>query len=419
MMQLPFTQTITTAFAEAVGMHGADSKRFVALRASLAPAMQELTTMPGPEAAAILRLPTATDDLPEIMAIAARLRARFRTLVVVGMGGSSLGGETLAQLVTPDAPALRFIDNIDPDRLAQQMASYDWPNTAFLVVSKSGGTVETTALMAILLAEVEAQGLAPAEHFVVITIANDNPFHRLAQARGMVVSAHDPDLCGRFSILGNVGLIPAAFAGVDIQALRAGAAAVLAEGASAAVDAAALHLTLFEQGVGVHVLMHYRERLTGLANWYRQCWAESLGKEGKGTIPVRCRGAVDQHSQLQLYLEGPRDKWFTALVQDVRGQGRSLAMPGSTDPRLDYLRDHTLGDLLTAEQRGTNDTLVSAGRPLRSITFEQLNARTFGALIMHFTLEVMLTARLMEVNAFDQPAVEAGKKRALEYLARG
>jgi glucose-6-phosphate isomerase len=164
--------------------------------------------------------------------------------------------------------------------------------------------------------------------------------------------------------------------------------------------------------------MPYIDRLAHFGLWFRQLWAESLGKEGKGTTPVRAMGTVDQHSQLQLYLAGPRDKMFTLVALDTAGQGETVAVDLAGDRELAYLAGRRMGDLLDAEQRATATSLIRNGRPTRIFRLTQLNERSLGALLMHFMLETIIAADLLGVNAFDQPAVEEGKILAREYLGR-
>ena len=410
-----FTQQLDHAFA------GLDSARFAHWSDRVGDAVRGIAQAPVPEVRSILSFTEKNDDLAEIESIATHIAEQYSDMVVVGMGGSSLGGETLNYLRKEGGLTLHIVDNIDPHSMALLCAQLPWKRTAFLFISKSGNTIETQAHLAIFLRE--AKRYLPqtyGKHFILVTIPNQNPMHRLALEHGMRVVAHDADLCGRFSILSAVGLIPAAAVGVDIRALRAGAAIVQAENfagpLAAAGEAAALHLTMMESPINLHVLMHYCDRFSGLAAWHRQCWSESLGKAGKGTTPIASRGVTDQHSQLQLYLEGPRDKFFTALMVDSSGQGAAIDVD-STDTAFAHLSGHRLGDLFMAEQRATNATLISLGRPLRTITCAALDETVLGGLLMHFTLEVTFTAALMGVNAFDQPAVEAGKRLALEYLA--
>jgi glucose-6-phosphate isomerase len=421
MSRPPFTQQLDSAFEDVVGVRGASRTRYDALCSLLAKAAPALLTKPAREAVPMLALPARADDLAEMESIATSIAEFATDLVVVGMGGSSLSAETLGYLRPDTGLAMHYVDNIDPLSIAQLVASLPWRTTSFLVISKSGNTVETHAQMAVLLREAKARlGAGYAKQFIIITIPNDNPLHRLAREHGMRILAHDTDLCGRFSILSAVGLIPAAAMGIDIRALRQGAqltlATHMAEPMGDAVKAAALQVALMENGAHTQVVMHYADRLTGLAAWHRQCWAESLGKSGHGSTPIPSRGVTDQHSQLQLYLEGPADKYFTSLIVDSAGQGASISLE-SDDARLAYLSGHTLGDLAMVEQRATNATLVAKGCPMRSFTLEAVDETRVGALLMQFMLEIMFTAHAYGINAYDQPAVEASKKLALGYLA--
>ncbi|HKW53324.1 MAG TPA: glucose-6-phosphate isomerase, partial [Stellaceae bacterium] len=180
---------------------------------------------------------------------------------------------------------------------------------------------------------------------------------------------------------------------------------------------AALSVALNERrGIGTSVLMPYVDRLAFFGLWFRQLWAESLGKGGKGTTPVRAMGAIDQHSQLQLYLAGPADKMFTLITLAIAAQGERMR-PDLTDDRdLAYLAGRSMGDLLDAEQRATATSLVRNGRPTRRLELERLDEQNLGGLLMHFMLETIIAADLLGVDAFDQPAVEEGKVLARQYL---
>ncbi len=167
-------------------------------------------------------------------------------------------------------------------------------------------------------------------------------------------------------------------------------------------------------GVAATVVMPYSDRMAPFALWHRQLWAESLGKHGRGTTPINATGTVDQHSQLQLYLDGPNDKMFTIVMTDSGGDPVDGSL--ACDPALDYLAGRSLGDLLDACQRGTAEALVAAGRPVRVIAVDAVDEATLGALMMHFMLETIIAAHLLDVDPFDQPAVEDGKHRARAYL---
>ena len=184
----------------------------------------------------------------------------------------------------------------------------------------------------------------------------------------------------------------------------------------AAVGAAVSVALNRERNIGISVLMPYSDRLVKFAQWYRQLWAESLGKDGKGTTPVEALGAVDQHSQLQLYLDGPADKMFTIIAPDHAGTGATIDAGLADELGLDYLAGRTVGDLMAAEARATVDSLVGEGCPTRVLAVDRVDAATVGALMMHYMLESVLAARLLAVDPFDQPAVEDSKVRARAYL---
>ncbi len=418
-----YQQNLDSAFEAAVGELGANRERFQHWLDKLAPAIPALRALPQREAEPVLALPNDVADLAEIEAIAAEIRSNYSTLVVVGMGGSSLSGETLAFIRKPGKVAVRFVDNIDPHSLSALTESLDCKTTGFLIISKSGGTVETLAQTSVLLRHAKMRLKDYHKHFTIITITDGNVLHTLAKAHNIRVLAHDPKLGGRFSILSSVGLIPAAVMGLDIRALRKGAAAVLEASftgdlkQSPAAQGAALQMCLREKQVRMNVLMHYCDRLGGLANWFRQCWGESLGKCDMATTPIRSRMTTDQHSQLQLYLDGPKDKFFSLMLLDSSGQGEAIDFDNNADPRLAFLKGRTLGDLMVAEQRATISSLQGRGIPVRSFTMKDVNEEVLGGLLMHFAIEIMFTAKLMGVDAFDQPAVEDSKKFALKYLA--
>jgi glucose-6-phosphate isomerase len=211
---------------------------------------------------------------------------------------------------------------------------------------------------------------------------------------------------------------------LDVAALRAGAGEALDACLNAATPAdsapalgAAIAVGLQEQrGIATTVIMPYLDRLQHFGLWFRQLWSESLGKDGKGTTPIRAMGTVDQHSQLQLYLAGPADKMFTLVTADVAGMGESVSPDLASDPSLAYLVNKRMGDLLDAEQRATEQSLIRNGRPTRRFHIARLDEKTLGALLMHFMLETIIAADLFGVNAFDQPAVEEGKVIARQYL---
>ncbi len=400
--------------------------------AAAAPALDGLRKAREDGSLPFLALPARRDDLIPLEPVARRYRDSFADVVVLGTGGSSLGGQALAGLAAAgEGPRLHFLDNIDPDSFDDLMGTLidagDPAATGFLVISKSGGTAETLAqFLACRAALIAALGDAPiARHFTAISEPGDNPLRRLAARDGITVLDHDAGIGGRYSVLSLVGMLPAMIAGLDGKALRAGAAGVLeaalAAGAtadSAPAFGAAINLALARRhGVAVTVMMPYSDRLRAFAQWYRQLWAESLGKDGGGTTPVAAAGVVDQHSQLQLYLDGPGDKLFTLVTIDRAGTGAALDDGGTGDEGLSYLAGRSMGDLMEAEQRATAELLARRGRPVRTFRLPRLDERALGAMMMHLMLETVIAGRLLGVDPFDQPAVEEGKILARRHLS--
>ncbi|MGP1253739.1 MAG: glucose-6-phosphate isomerase [Kiloniellales bacterium] len=431
---MPFMIDHAACFASAVGKGGLDDATFERSLGALAPAVAGLAQQRDDGSLPLLQVPEQTDDLGPLRDVAGTLMETCSHVVVLGTGGSSLGGQTLNALVDrgfgPPAgrPQLIFLDNVDPDSFSALFTSVDLSRLGVIAISKSGGTAETlcqfTILLHALLREIDESRLAA--RVAVITEPKDSPLKTLAERFRLPTLDHDTGVGGRFSVLTNVGLLPACLAGLDLEALRGGAAQVLddtlsattAAGAAPALGAAVSIGLQRANGVTQTVLMPYLDRLAHFGLWYRQLWAESLGKGGQGTTPIRAMGTVDQHSQLQLYLAGPWDKMFSVLRMDTKSEGRRVDPKLLDDPRLDYLAGRRMGDLLDAEARATADTLIRNGRPTRQILIETLDEDTLGGLFMHFMLETILAAHLLEVNPFDQPAVEEGKVLAREYLER-
>ena len=247
---------------------------------------------------------------------------------------------------------------------------------------------------------------------------------RCSSSKNCRVLDHDPGVGGRFSALSNVGLLPALVLGLDAKEIRAGAREVLsplilgrpAKDIAPAVGAA-LSAAAAAEGKMIRVMVAYADRLERFTKWWVQLWAESLGKNGKGAAPIAALGPVDQHSQLQLWLDGPRDKLFTVITTGIAGTGPRMEKVLAESAGEPGLGDKTIGDLVAAQGRATAETLAKNGRPVRTIHVEQLNERALGALMMHFMLETIIAAHLLGVDPFDQPAVEQGKVLAKQYLA--
>lgn len=420
------------AFADRIGAGGIDRAAFARRLAGTGGTLDRLRARKSDGSLPLLALPDRRDDLPALARLAERMRQKTADVLVLGTGGSSLGGQTLNALADQGfgppkgIPRLHFLDNIDPATFEALLDRIDLKRTRILAISKSGSTAETLMQLLTLLPRLEkaAGRMGVAERLIAITEPQDNPLRRLASRLGCTVLDHDPGIGGRYSVLSLVGLLPAFVAGLDGAKVRAGAKLVLDAALAAPTPAdcrplvgAALNLAHAEAGRRTTVLMPYVDRLAHLGLWFRQLWAESLGKQGLGTTPIRAMGTVDQHSQLQLYLAGPADKLFTLITLDVAGKGDKVMATQARDPALAYLKGRRMGDLLDAEQRATAATLARNGRPVRVIRLDRLDERAMGALFMHFMLETILAADMLGIDAFDQPAVEEGKVLAREYLA--
>lgn len=434
-MNMPYTQDLTDCFAAEIGDGGLATASFEQYLAASESAVQRLRAAYAENSLPLLRLPETRDDLAATVEVADRFRNAFDDVVVLGTGGSSLGGQTLCSVagsglgVRPGAPRLHFMDNVDPHTFETLIAGLDWQRTGVIAISKSGSTAETLlqlgALVEALRTEVGERSIA--DHLVVITEPTENPLAIIAGRYGCSVLDHHPEIGGRYSVLSVTGLLPAAIAGFDLARLRDGAGTVIdrllsgdsaADIPPAAGAAASVGLNM-HSGIGISVLMPYCDRMADLGLWFCQLWAESLGKNGGGSTPVRALGTVDQHSQLQLYLDGPADKMFTLILTETGGQGEAVPQSFSDIDGLSYLKDRTMGDLFAAAGRATAETLANNGRPTRVFDVPDVDEISMGALMMHFMLETVIAADLIGVNPFDQPAVEEGKVLAREYLAKG
>ena len=402
-------QNTDFCFADTVGTGGIDRAGYEELLPEAGHALDRLRLARTEQPHPFLALPDRRDDLAALEALAGEWRARYRRLVVLGTGGANLGGQALAA-TGPQRDQLLFLDNGDGDRLDRVLSGPDLDSTGFLVISKSGATAETLAQAMLVLDSAEPEAVT------VITQPGDSPARRLAARFDLAVLDHDPALGGRYSALSLVGLLPALFAGADGEAARAGARVVLSEALEApspeqsapAVGAALAVAAMQAWPAASMVLMPYGPDLHSLGLWYRQLWAESLGKDGRGSTPILAPGPVDQHSQLQLFLDGPGGNLFTILeAPDPTPRRVDAAM--AEEIGAGYLGGRTIGELIAAQARATAAMLTDAGRPVRRLTIPAADARAVGGLMMHFMLETVVAAHLLGVDPFDQPAVEQGK----------
>lgn len=435
-------QSYDLALESGVGPGGIPDAAFKAALADLAPALARLKGQAEDGSLALLGLPAETADLAPVEQAAARLKQGASDIIVLGTGGSSLGGQTVAQLAdygiaglarfSPE-PRLHFIDNLDPDSYARLLASLPLQTTKFVAISKSGGTGETLLQSIAAITALRQAGFSDAdigERFQGLsepaTPGKLHALRALLEPFGVPFLEHHTGVGGRYSVLTNCGLLPAATLGLDTRALRVGAARALApvlagnsvEETPAALGAA-LHLAAMRSGKGIAVLMPYADKLALLTRWWVQLWAESLGKDGQGTQPVAALGPVDQHSQQQLYLAGPKDKFFTVITVGTKGKGSRIDADLAGRIGEDGFAGKTIGDLVAAQGVAMIDTFAKNGRAVRRIHVDHVDEAVHGEMLMHFMLETILAGYTMGVDPFDQPAVEEAKLLAKRYLAEG
>jgi glucose-6-phosphate isomerase len=434
--------SLDLAMEAMIGAGGIPAAEFDAALAAVAPALERLKDDAAQHRLALLDLPAETRDLPAVAAAAARLTGAGATdIVLLGTGGSSLGGQTLAQLRDYGVPGLgalaapprvHFMDNLDPRTYAAVLRRLPLHATRFVAISKSGGTGETLMQCIAMLETLQRAGLGPRIPELVMGLSEPsksgkvNALRALLEGYGVPFLDHHTGVGGRYSVLSNVGLLPAAALGVDVAAIRAGAGVSLKAALAAvrpadapAAAGAALNLAAARGGRNIAVLMGYADRLERFARWWVQLWAESIGKDGQGTQPVGALGPVDQHSQQQLYLAGPRDKLFTVITVANRGVGTPLDADLSAKAHEPGFNGRTIGDFVAAQGLAMVDTFARNGRPVRRIHVDALDEATIGELLMHFMLETILTGYAMGVDPFDQPAVEEAKLLAKAYLTDG
>ncbi|MEN3930023.1 glucose-6-phosphate isomerase [Microvirga sp. W0021] len=434
-------QSIDLALSSKIGDGGLPGTAISAAETLVAKAVERLRNDYKAHRLPLLSLPEVTEDLAAIEEMAAKIRKDATDVVILGTGGSSLGAQTLAQLRDYKVPGLEhfqenprihFMDNLDPQTFGRLLQVLPLATTRFVAVSKSGGTGETLMQSIAVLALLEKSGLKAKISELVFGLSEPrkqggkNALRDLLEPEGVGFLEHDPNVGGRYSVLTNVGLLPAAILGLDIKAIRKGAGdaiAALVSGAPAnsfpAAIGASLNLAAIMEGKNIAVIKAYADKFERMTRWWVQLWAESLGKDGKGTTPVAAIGPVDQHSQLQLYLAGPSDKLFTVITTGVSGKGPVMDTALSNRASEPEFANKHIGDMVAAQGRATADTLARNGRPTRRMHIESLDERSLGELLMHFMLETILTGYGLGVDPFDQPAVEEGKILAKKYLAEG
>ena len=431
--------------ADRLGGRGIPRDRLAAFEDRFAAAHADVQERRAAGRLGFFKLPFDDESVRRIQAAADRANVH-ENLVVLGIGGSALGTTAVHRALgapywneldaegRDEYPRLYVLDNVDPRTLGALLARLEPGRTLFNVISKSGSTAETLAQYLVVRDWLErALGDGYRRHILITTEEGTGPLRRIAQQEQIPTLPIPLDVGGRFIVLTAVGLFPLGLVGVNIARLVAGARAMtercddpVFERNPAALFAALQYLADTEAGARIHVMMPYSDRLLSVGDWFRQLWAESLGKAKDlrgndvftGPTPVTALGATDQHSQVQLYMEGPFDKTVTFL--DVLEHDADVAIPShyADDDSIAYLGGHTMGELLHAEGAATAAALTSHGRMNMAIRIPRVDAHSLGQLLMMLQIATVYAGAMYGIDPLDQPGVELGKKLTYGLMGR-
>ena len=368
----------------------------------------------------------------------------YENFVVLGIGGSALGARTLLSALKPhfynllsakerrNHPRLFILDNVDPDQTRALFKLINPKKTIFNVISKSGATVETMASFSYALKLIKnAVGNHLPDHLIITTDKEKGALRKFARQERLISFEVPEGVEGRYSVLSPVGLLPAAFTGINIKALLNGAKLMDSKISKSAPSKNIAYITALinflsdtRKGKNIIVMMPYSSALNDLGDWFSQLWAESLGKKyslkGKevftGQTPISALGVTDQHSQIQLYNEGPNNKLIVFIEVGKFRNIVKIPSAFSKESNLRYLKGKTFNDLMRAEKKGTEIALTQNQRPNYTIKLPDISEETIGSLLYFWELVTAYAGKLYNVNAFNQPGVEEGKKIAIRML---
>ena len=430
--------------AEVIGAeHGITSEIMQTLADKTTPLIKKLNA----ERMPYRELPYKEEAAQQVKELAEELKNDCENLVVLGIGGSALGNIALQTSLNRymynldprqrnGSPRLFVFDNVDPAQLGSFL---DWVDgmldkTIFNVISKSGRTAETASQFMIiremLLDKLGADGFK--KQVVATTDIKEGTLRKIADEAGLRTLQVPDGVGGRFSVLSDVGLFSAAMCGIDIESLLEGARKMDSRVSCedfyknpAAINAA-INYHYYNAGKKISVMMPYSYCLKDLSDWYRQLWAESLGKakdlEGNevnvGPTPVKALGTTDQHSQVQLYREGPNDKLYTFLQVDKFDKDLAIGSAPDCAPELGFLAGDNLSRLLNNEKKATEYALLQDKRPCLTVIFDEVNASTIGEFIYLYEVTTSFAGALFGINTYDQPAVELGKEATFALMGR-
>jgi len=368
------------------------------------------------------------------------VKGKFENIVVLGIGGSALGTICLERSLKhifgnekrdKVNPKLYVLDNIDPNLISQIDDVIDYEKTLFIVISKSGKTPETIAQYFYFRNKVDEKGLDASQNFVFITGSKDSLLREIGDKEGMIMFEIPQNISGRFSVLSAVGLVPAYLIGIDIDQLISGAKFMrnkfLSENfeENLPFQLATTQYLLDKKGKPMDVIMPYSQKLIRFSDWYRQLLAESIGKAENeagetiniGITPVSALGATDQHSQSQLYNEGPNDKFIIFIKVNDLGEELEIPVLYPDEEKVAFLKGVSFNKLMHTEQQGTTEALTQNNRPNITLGLEKVDEYHLGALFMLFEASTTFLGEFYEINTFNQPGVELSKVITRELLS--
>jgi glucose-6-phosphate isomerase len=376
---------------------------------------------------------TIIDDKSQLQNInkyAKKVEGKYKDIVVLGIGGSALGTLCLKHALRylpnkSKAPKLHIVTNIDPVKIKKIESDIDFKKTLFIVISKSGSTIETISQYLYFRQKCKDKKLKITDHFVFVTDEKEGILRMIADKEKITSFDVPKNIEGRFSVLTVVGLLPARLIGIKIEELIEGAKRIRDEFLKKNIEEntpfqlAAIQYLLAKKGKNINVLMPYSQELDFLSIWYTQLLAESIGKKGNGITPLRALGVSDQHSQIQLFNDGPNDKLIMFI--EVEKLSENLYIPNSHPELKEFElmnKKISFNRLLELEKQGTEMALTHNNRPNITIKIPKVSEENLGELFMLFETSVAFLGEFYKIYAFDQPAVELGKKFTKELLLK-
>lgn len=356
-----------------------------------------------------------------LVAVATNIRNKFSDLIVISMGGATLNPQMLVSFLGQDhnSPKIHFLNNTDPFFFADLMETVEIKNTAFIAISNSGETLETNALVGCLLREYKKNNITDIGlRSFFITNPKSVILKDIAMEIGAALIPHQEGISGRYSGLSSVSLLVGLIAGCDMVSYLSGASKVIDDFCTSLIESKAMlsASSIYYSNKNTLVNIGYLQRFLPFLEWYSQIIAESLGKDGKGYTPLKGLGPNDQHSMLQLYLEGPQDKYFSFFYIEKFNEKVGEYKTSNLN-KLGYLAHKELPDINKANFTATINALSVKKLPIRSVILKELSAESFGAIVCHLMLEIITIGHLIKVNPFNQPGVEMIKIRSKELIS--